>query len=174
MQRFGLLNHFFPSFLYPRQGSSNLAHSFSVNLFWHHPPKASLFLPLAILIWVSRSVLLWPFLLLAFFLYGRTILTFALWRSLVCSYALLFYPIPDRFLFAILHFHKLDLIIFFSKFSFQISWIYWLLFLLISMFHMHTWMLVLLLRNIILILPFLIWHYFEIYFYLQKKALFPN
>jgi len=34
-------------------------------------------------------------LFLAFFRYDRTILTFALWRSLLCSYVLLVYPIPD-------------------------------------------------------------------------------
>ena len=95
-----------------------MAHSFSVNLFWHRPPKVSSVIPLALLIWVSRSVLLWPFLLLAFFRYDRTILTFAFWRNLLCSYALLFYPIPDWFLLAILHFHKVGHL-FFPNFSFQ-------------------------------------------------------
>ena len=56
MQSFGLLNHFFPSFFYPGQRSSILAHSFSVNIFWHRPPNVSLVFPLALLIWVSRSV----------------------------------------------------------------------------------------------------------------------
>ena len=138
MQSSGLLNHIFLSFFYPGQRFSNLAHSFSAYLFWHQPHSIYLVFLLALLIWVSRTVFLWPLLLHAFFLSDHTILTFALWRSLLSSYTLLLYPIPDWFLFAIFLFHKLGRI-FISKFFFQKPLIYWLLFLSITMFRIRKY-----------------------------------
>jgi len=58
----------------------------SVYLFKHHPPSVSLVSLLATLKWVSRRVVLRPFLFLAFFQYDHTILACALWQSLLCTY----------------------------------------------------------------------------------------
>ena len=80
-------------------------------------------LPVASLKSVSRSVMLCPFLFLAFFRYDHTNLAFALWRSLLRSYVLLFCPIPGQFLFGRIHFHRLGQI-FSSKFSFQKPLVY--------------------------------------------------
>ena len=95
VQSFSLLNHFLPS-------SSILDKGLPI---WHFQPLYIFFnivLPAYLwsscwpfLKWVSRSVLLWPFLFLAFFRYDHTILAFALWQSLLCSYVLLFCPVPD-------------------------------------------------------------------------------
>ena len=136
IQSFGLLNHLFPSFFYPGQGSSNLAHSLSVNLFWHQPPNVTLVFPLDSLIWGFQECIALTILI-------SCILSIWPYHPIFCSLAkfimfLCFIILSNSWLvlFAILHSHNLGHI-FFSKLSFQRPLIYLLLFLLISMFRMH-------------------------------------
>jgi len=60
-------------------------------VFQHHPPSIFLVFPLASLKWVSRSVLVWTFLFLAFFLYDHSFLAFALCRIIL--YTAVFFSI---------------------------------------------------------------------------------
>ena len=122
MQSFGLLSHSFPSFSILDKGLP----------IWHihslTSSSQSVFgLPIGLIDMGFQECIALTILascILSIWLYHPT---FALWWCLLRSNALLFYPIPDWFLFAILHFHKMGHILF-SKISFQRPLIYWVLY----------------------------------------------